>query len=436
MHHDRSGLELTAASAEAAEHYDALLAGYLAFDVDAGLALKAALKADPAMPLALATGGYIFKLLGSRAGDERARKAVATSRAAAANGATERERLHIDALAAWCDDDWLRAINTWDAILARWPHDVLALKLAHYLIFYRGDARGMRESIAHVLPHWSKDVPGYGYVLGCYAFALEESGAYAEAERTGREANAINPADIWATHAVAHVMEMQDRADEGIAWIERHAGAWARINFFTGHVWWHKALFHLERGELDAALALYDSRIWAEPSDQVLDICNAASLLWRVEESGCSVGQRWQALLPKVEPRLEDNVLPFADAHYGMALVGAGRNELARALAQRLEGLATPGAPLVHRLSQALVEALIAVGRGDPAWACERLLQVRPTLVALGGSHAQRDVFERTLIASAIRCERHELVRELLSERLSRRPTNRWAQRTAALIAA
>src|SRR5262245_18910253 len=178
MHHDRRGLALTAANADAARHYDAMLDGYLAFDVDTGLALKAALKAEPAMPLALATQSYIFKLLGSRAGEERARQAVATAGAAAdAAGASERGRLHVAALAAWCADDWPRAIATWDAILARWPHDVLALKLAHYLIFYRGYARGMRESIARVLPHWSKDVLGYGYILGCYAFSLEESGA-------------------------------------------------------------------------------------------------------------------------------------------------------------------------------------------------------------------------------------------------------------------
>src|SRR5580765_855389 len=124
MHRDRRGLDLTAANAEAARHFDAMLEGYLAFDVDTGLALKAALKADPAMPLALTTGGYIFKLLGSRAGEERARKACDSAAAAAdAHGASERERLHIAALAAWCADDWPRAITTWDAILARWPHD-------------------------------------------------------------------------------------------------------------------------------------------------------------------------------------------------------------------------------------------------------------------------------------------------------------------------
>lgn len=435
MGQDRWGLALTAGADEATRQFDLTLDGLLSFATDTGLALKACLTADPQMPLAHCAAGYFLKMFASRAADERARKSLAAATAAPA-GANERERAHVAALAAWCEDDWPRAIAAWDAILARWPHDVLALKLAHYLIFYRGDSAGMRESLARVLPHWSKDVPGYGYVLGCYAFALEESGDLAAAERTGREANAINPADIWATHAVAHVMEMQDRPDEGIAWIDRHTSHWQNINFFQGHVWWHKALFHLERGEADAALALYDRRVWAEPSDQYLDICNAASLLWRIEETGGSVGQRWQALLPKIEPRLADVTLPFADAHYAMALVGAGRIETARLLAERIAQAATPGARLAHGVSLALVEALMAVGRGDAAWACERLLGIRPTLVALGGSHAQRDVFERTLIASALRAGRKDLGRQLVGERLRRRPANRWARGIEAALAA
>ncbi|MBL8836733.1 MAG: tetratricopeptide repeat protein [Alphaproteobacteria bacterium] len=435
MQHDRWGLALTTDVPEAARQFDATLDGLLAFHTDTGLALKAALTADPQMALAHCTAGCFLKMFGSRAADERARKSLAKAQEAA-KGASERERRHVAALAAWCDDDWPAAIAAWDDILALHPHDVLALKLAHYLIFYRGDSAGMRDSTARVLPRWSKDVPGYGYVLGCHAFGLEESGDFAAAERTGREATAINPADIWATHAVAHVMEMQDRADEGIAWIDRHTGEWTKINFFTGHVWWHMALFRLERGEIDAALALYDAHVWAEPSDQYLDICNAASLLWRIEESGGSVGSRWQALLPKVEPRLADTVLPFADAHYAMALVGAGRIAEAQALAARLKAVATPDARLAHAVSLAAVEALVAVGRGDAAWACKRLLQVRPLFVALGGSHAQRDIFERTLVACALRAGRKDVAGRLVDERLRRRPANLWARRVTAALAA
>jgi hypothetical protein len=85
--------------------------------------------------------------------------------------------------------------------------------------FLRGDALNLRNRLARVLPHWDAAVPGFSHVLGMHAFGLEECNQYAEAERTARRALDPQPKDGWAVHAVAHVMEMQGRIDEGIAWL-------------------------------------------------------------------------------------------------------------------------------------------------------------------------------------------------------------------------
>src|SRR5690606_35243010 len=120
------------------------------------------------------------------------------------------------------------------------------------------------DRIARVLPAWGPDVPGYPVLLGMYAFGLEENGDYARAEDQGRRALAMQPFDSWAHHAVAHVMEMQGRAEDGIGWMIARERYWAGDdNLFKVHNWWHRALFHLGLGELDEALALYDGPIRA-----------------------------------------------------------------------------------------------------------------------------------------------------------------------------
>src|SRR5205814_9648459 len=135
-------------------------------------------------------------------------------------------------------------------------------------------------------------VAGYGYLLGLHAFGLEETGDYRAAEREGRKAVEINPRDAWGVHAVAHVMDSEDRYREGIEWLSSLESHWNAANNFRYHLWWHRALMHLAQGELDEALALYDERMWDPESDEYLDLCNDAALLARLEIAGAVVGER------------------------------------------------------------------------------------------------------------------------------------------------
>jgi tetratricopeptide (TPR) repeat protein len=283
MHTDRRGLPVTATSADAAQRYDRVMDGYLAFSRDTGAYLKEALAADPAMPLALCTRGYFFKLFSTPAFEQRAAQSQkAAADAASKAGASPRERAHIAALGAWCAGDFEPTTSILEDVLLEYPRDILAHKIAHFLYFYLGEAERMRDSVARTLHAWDETVPGHGYVLGMHAFGLEECGQYRAAELEGRRAVETNPGDVWAVHAVAHVMEMQGRQREGVAWTLASEKSWQGCNNFIFHVWWHRALFLLELGDYDAVLDLYDRRFRAEPTDEYLDVVNAAAMLWRL----------------------------------------------------------------------------------------------------------------------------------------------------------
>ena len=409
--------------------YDELVAAYLGFRRDAGDRLKAALAVDERMVMAHVLKGYFYLLFCDPRLDKRVARAVDAARNAAdAVAAEERERRHIAALQAWAARDLARATSLWEEILLQWPRDIIALRLAHFTHFYSGDARRLRDSIARVLPHWDTADPGYAHVLAMWAFGLEESGDYIRAEQAGRRAVELAPSNIWAVHAVAHVMEMQGRVAEGLAWLADTEPAWAECNNFAYHVSWHRALFHFERGEHDAVLDCYDREFRADDeSEDYLDMSNAIAMLWRLEQEGVDVGSRWRELAEKSEKRVEDHLLVFIDAHWAMALAADGRQAALDGLRETMAAAAgadTFQAPVYRQVGLALCEGLIAHRANDHGTAVDRLLPIRYDVVAIGGSHAQRDVFQQTLIAAAIGDRRDCLARALLAERVAARPNS------------
>ena len=438
---DARGLETTAASDAAVRKFDAILAQYLRFGTETGDRLKDTLAEDPEMVLAHCMKGYFFMLFCVPALVAKARRSLDAARQSAAErGATDRERRHLDALDAWTRGEFTQAVAHFEAILAGHPRDIVALKLAHYLHFYLGDNQNHRDSIGRVLHAWDDTVEGYGYVLGMHAFALEESGAYDEAERAGRAAVERNPADLWAVHAVAHVMEMQDRRPEGIAWVRESEPRLGECNNFGYHLWWHLALFHLEAEDFESVLRLYDERMRVELSDEYLDICNATSTLWRLEERGVDVGDRWNELAQRCEARTGDHQMVFPDVHFMLALAAGGRDAAVERMLDSMrafaEGTATQQV-VTRTAGVALGRAIAHWYRGEYAEVVDVLAPARYHLPLIGGSHAQRDLFHQILIAAALACGRHETARTLLSERAARKPRNPWTwKRYAQALAA
>jgi tetratricopeptide (TPR) repeat protein len=429
MYRDRRGLELTAASQEAAEAFDATVGAYLRFGRDTGEQLKALGQADPDMPLGVCLRGYFFNLMGVGALRPRAAKAAEQARAQA-DRATARERLHIAALEAWNRGDLASAAKAWEAALFEHPRDILAMKLAHFAHFYQGDLRNHRDSVARCLHAWDASVPGYGNVLGMRAFGLEELGEYQAAESFGRMAVEHAPDDPWPVHAVAHVMEMQGRPAEGIAWITGLEPQWDRANNFRYHLWWHRMLMHLARGEYDQVLKLYDETLWDPRSDEYLDLCNDTAILLRLELHGVEVGDRWKPVAEKVKARTGEQILTFIDAHWAIALA-AGAPEHAAILVDSMRShKAEPGntnAPVMARTGVPLVESLIAWRKHEYDRACDLMLPIRYDIQFVGGSHAQRDLFHMVLVDSALKAGRLQLARMLLSERTGDKPGSGWS---------
>ncbi|MFO1154650.1 MAG: tetratricopeptide repeat protein [Rhodospirillales bacterium] len=218
--------------------------------------------------------------------------------------ANERERAWMAALASWAGGDWEGMRLRLDRLLADHPRDALALQLGHLADFCMGDRENLRGRIARALPAWSRDVPGYGFVLGMQAFGLEECGDYGAAEEYGRAALDIETDDGWAHHAVTHVMEMQGRQTEGLAWMESRQSHWAQAdNTFAFHNWWHTALFQLDRDNVEAALSIYDRAIRPADSQVQLEMVDATALLWRMHLRRIDVGDRWRSLADAYDGR-------------------------------------------------------------------------------------------------------------------------------------
>ncbi len=438
-YHDRRGLLVTADNADAVHHLDDAVRGLLAHSRHTPADLSRALEADPDFVLAHAAKGFLMKILGQAAFDPVARTCLQIAQAALADrGGTDRERAFVAGLRSLCAGEFIDAICHLERQLPDNPHDALAIKLSHALRFMLGDCQGMRASTHRYLHAWHEGMPDFGFLLGCHAFGLEETAEYAEAERVGRRAVDLEPTDAWGFHAVAHVMEMTDRPKDGVAWLAANEASLADTNNLAYHVWWHRALFHLSLGDLDAALDLYDTRIRAEQTDDFRDIANGASLLWRLQALGGEVGDRWDELADLAEGHIGDHAVCFADNHYVMALVGAGRSpdHLVASMRDRARQAAGTQGEILADVALPLAEAQAACGRGDLSEALAVFRRMGPAVRRIGGSHAQRDVFVLMTIEAAVAAGDRPTAGALLRDRLRGRPGNAWAQARLAQLGA
>lgn len=399
MQHDRRGIAVTSSSAAASRHLDAAVSSLLAHRADINGHLAAALEADAGFALARCLSGFLLLLLGRSDAVSAARLALGQARASLGRrGGTAREHALAAALDAWCSGEMELAAAILEASLADHPLDAMTVKLVHALRFMLGDAIGMRRSIESVLPVWSESVPGFGFMLGCHAFALEETGALAAAEAAGRHALSLEAEDVWACHAVAHVFDARNEPACGLAWIRSHSTRWCGVNNFARHLAWHEALFHLSRKDSDAALALYDSVIREGTKDDYRDIANAAALLLQLERHGCATGRRWEELAAIAERGARDHALVFARLHDLLCLIGAGRWDAAYRSFAAMDIDARSGqgtqARLLAPLGLPLAKLILA---GGEAALPRSIAQLRRAIGQLGGSRAQRRTFEQIL---------------------------------------
>jgi tetratricopeptide (TPR) repeat protein len=441
MARDQQGLPLAGGPASAAA-FDRAIADYWGLTGDPVGVLKNALAADPSFALGAIGVADLFLIGGSRGDHAEVTTALAAAEAAI-GGASERERRHLAAAKAWAAGRAFDGERMWDDILAEHPTDALALRLVEDAHFFHGHSLAIRDSVARVLPAWERDNPLTSFVLGAYAFGLEESGELGRAEAVGREALAGNPADGWATHALAHVFETGNRQEEGIAFLKSTRPNWRPAHFMAGHNGWHLGVFLIELGRFDEALADYDRFTAPKLADDLtLDRVDAASLLWRLELAGVDVGDRWRPVAEAWMRHVDDHVSAFNDLHLALAAARSPDASDARRVRVSLDAYRRLGAGDNHRVTvevgRALVDGMLAFGAGDHSAAIDALSAARNEAIRIGGSHAQRDIVAQTLIAAAERSGRWRLARALLAERAAIRPTERvkaayeWARAKAA----
>ncbi len=410
MFQDCRGLPLTAASQNVADAFDRAIDSYLGYRSDIIPRMQALLAADPGCGLAHTLMGYLL-LMGFRS-DLLAAARTALADARACSG-TNREKAHADALAHWIDGDPIAAIAVWDQIQADHPHDVLAFRLAHFLNFWCGRPEAMLTSVLSTERHWSPALPGYGSILACRCFAFEEAGDYLQAEHAGREAVRRDPGDLWAAHGVAHVLEMTGRRLEGIAWVLGLESGWEGANNLKHHLWWHRAMYHLELGDFATVLSLYDSGfrdldspLTRAAPDLYIDVQNAASMLLRLGRHGVDVGGRWEEIADKAQARIGDCQSAFTLPHWMMALAATGRERAARDMLAAMRDFAAgaqPIAGLVRDIALPVTEAVLAHGQGRYADAVASMRPVLGEMYLMGGSHAQQDVLEQVFLDSALK---------------------------------
>ncbi|MBU3740265.1 MAG: tetratricopeptide repeat protein [Rhodoferax sp.] len=346
---------------------------------------------------------------------------VARARAGLADRAiSARERRLVAAIAAWAEGDLPRAMALHEEQAREFPRDLASIKLGQYHLFNAGNSPGMLRLALHGLGACA-EVP---YMHGMAAFAWEQCHLLPQAEAAARQAIALRHKEPWAHHALAHVMLTQGRLQEGLDFMRAMSPSWTGLNsFMLTHNWWHTALFALEFDRPDEVLALYDQQVWGVARDYSQDQIGAVSLLARLELAGVDVGPRWQDVADHLVQRGVDLVQPFLSLQYLYGLARAGRPQADTLLAGIEAHAHQPESGAVWRgVALPAARGLLAHARGDHALAVRQLGSALPRMLEVGGSHAQRDLFEQIHLDALMRSGHTVGAQHLLQQRANAQP--------------
>ena len=426
MREHRDGLVVTAASAEGLERYEHAVHALLGWDGAALARFESALEADPALALAHAGAGVCHFL------DERfaeARAAMEGARAAVA-AQSERERSHVEGLALLIGGEPADAERVMREHLARYPRDLVIAQRLYFIWFWQGRCSEMLALTTELGRHAGDD----GFLLGLHAFALEEADRFDEALIAAGRALALNPRDAWAVHAYAHTLYETAAFARGVDELPPAIHPCTHLGYFRRHLLWHLALMHLSQGRVERARAMSRAVFERAPSSIAGNLHDSISLLWRLGLCGADPGrERWAPFATIAVQRLDRQGLLFHAVHLAMALAAAREWTMAeRQLGMLRERVTRDRTGLVGDVVIPLVEGMHAFARGDHARTIARIEPLRPRLVQIGGSRAQRDVFHDTLLEACFRAGDGERAHRLLAERVVRRPDHYWLNRRLA----
>lgn len=429
---DWRGLPVTASGDATVEAIDTFIEGLLGYENKAS-GIVAAADADEESTLANAYAAMFCMFLESREAPGMAAGYIARAEAAA-KYATERERLVLDAVRAWVAGDMPQAIAVGEELAVSHPREMATAKTTQYHYFNLGDAAGMLR-ISDKIGAANDDL---SYAHGMAAFAYEQAHLLEDAEASARRAIALKRKEPWAHHALSHVFLAQGRTTEARGFLEDVKETWTDLNsFMFSHNWWHMALVMIDQGDSEAILGFYEKNIWGLSKEYSQDQVGAVSLLARLELVGVDVGARWTDLGQHLKARVDDHVQPFLSAQYLYGLARAGLPEADRMMASiRAYAASAPAfiRPVWAEVAMPLCEALLAHARGDSETTVRKLGPVLPRLTEIGGSHAQRDLFDQIWLDALIRTGRLGAAQRILEQRREASPEAKPAYGKLALI--
>jgi len=275
--------------------------------------------------------------------------------------------------------------------------------------------------------------------MGMYAFGLEETNLFQRAEKMARKALDRNHLDSWATHALAHVFEMEGRQREGIEFLKDTRQNWNTSTALVCHNSWHKSLYHLQLEEYQEVIHIYDDWMRFTKTENIYDLIDCTSLLFQCSLKQVDVGDRWEELMNKWELHIDDHFLTFNDVHIMLNIVGSSKLELADKLLVSMEKYSSENKTRTQ--SQVLSEVGISLGKAIKLWGqkdfeeCVHLITpIRYNIQSIGGSAAQRDIFNSLMIDACVKSKDYSLAESLLSEKLEYRPNQPQTWKTYSQI--
>ncbi len=419
---DSWGLPLTT-SEDAAAHYRDGVERMLGYLPGVAEALERAIAADPtfALPHSQLALFYLFRGEAESAG-RHAREAERL-----ADGASERERRHAAILGAPIAGRGAEAAGWIDEHLAETPRDAPIVLQWLGGNFYSGGVQ-KRE---RMLEQFDRLAPSFGddwWFLSWHAFANHEMDDLDRAEALVSRSLELRRSNGQAAHAHAHVFFERHDTPGGADWLGGWLTEFPHRAGFHRHLTWHQALFLLANGRPAEALGLHDEKIRPgadEAGDAMGAVADGASLLWRCRLHDSDAAFDWREIAELAERAFPRAGTVWVDVHRAMALAALGDETQIGSLLDGLREAGERGHPTADAVARPVIEALWAFGAGDYATAADGLSAVREQLVTLGGSNAQRDVFEETLVEARLRAGQIEEATALLRERLERGATPR-----------
>jgi hypothetical protein len=422
MKTDSCGLVITTSAPQVVDGLEQFTADFLRARDAAGVVCALADEhPECALPQAYAAALYLYsqssQLIRSKARPYLDR-AVALRREV-----SEREAILIDGLNAWANTNQPEAVALFERLAHSWPQDLVSAKIAEFLFYEMPDYPRHLRFMESIASHHVGSAP-FGAM---HSFALELNGRYADAERVARQALSTEPDMPWAQHTLGHLFLNQGRSAEGLREFVNFAPLWASHGWPTCcHNTWHLALLHLAERQFDQALAICREQMWGHHPDDVFELVDVISLLWRFDLADHPVEGDWSAVASHAQSRAAEQVFPFLNAHLVYALARAGLTaevEQSLELMGHFAGQQTgPAAHIWKSIGLPLVRGSAAFARREYGRAASLLGPIAADLACVGGSDAQNSLFAQSYATALAKSGQKSTAREFYKHHLGTRP--------------